>query len=69
MKEPRDSLSLSRAGAADGRHRCIGMQSFALQWIPFHSIADVFHRNGMDTIGMDTYPFIAGAADAGGHGK
>ena len=55
-------MSFSRAGAADGRHRCSGMQLFAMQWIPFH-------RNSIDTIGMDTYGLIAhGTAAAGGGG-
>ena len=62
-------MSLSRAGAADGRHRCSGMQLFAMQWIPFHCIANAFHRNSIDTIGMDTYGLIAhGTAAAGGGG-
>ena len=43
------------------------MQWFALQWIPLHSIANVFHRNGIHTIGMDTYGLITnGAAVVGG---
>ena len=40
------------------------MQWFALQWIPLHSIANVFHRNGMHTIGMDTNGLIADGAAA-----
>ena len=38
-----------------------------MHWLPIQSIANAFHRNGIDTIAMDTYGLIAdGVAAAGG---
>ena len=39
-----------------------GMQWYPMHWIPLHTIANAFHRIGMDTIAMVTYAFITGAA-------
>ena len=43
---------------------CIGMQWTPMHWLPIQSIANAFHRNGMGTIGMDTYALVAVGAGA-----
>ena len=65
VKTPGTPLRLARAGVRPWTGtQWYAMDSNGIVSNPTQPIANAFHRIGIDTIAMDTYPFIASGADA-----